>query len=374
MISFILFFIGMLLAYANGANDNFKGFATLWGSRIITYRVALTWSTIATIAGAMLSVYFADTLVANFSGKGLVPEELVGTSAFVLSVGLAAGLTVLFATFLGFPISTTHAIVGGLIGAGLIGSPVAVNLSKLSGTFVLPLLFSPVLAAMFSFSLYFLLRETRKVMGIKPELCLCLENNQWIPVQVTPSGCVSVMENSTLHVGTSAADCQRRYMKTIFSIPLQVIIDKLHLVSAISICAARSINDAPKLAALLTTVHMVNANLSVLAIACGMAVGGIMNARKVAETMSKKLAVIQPIQGFSANLVTSFLVIFASNFGFPVSTTHVSVGTIFGVSSISGKANFSEFTKVIMSWIVTLPMAAAISAFTMLAFKLTGYI
>lgn len=68
------------LAYSNGANDNFKGVASLFGSRTTTYRTAITWATLATFAGSVCSIFLAQSLLKKFSGKGLVPDALVGSS------------------------------------------------------------------------------------------------------------------------------------------------------------------------------------------------------------------------------------------------------------------------------------------------------
>src|SRR5436189_3142187 len=86
------------LAYANGANDNFKGVATLFGSGTANYRGALIWATITTLLGSLTAVLLAGTLLKNFSGRGLVGDDLAAQPDFVAAVGLAAGLTVLLAT------------------------------------------------------------------------------------------------------------------------------------------------------------------------------------------------------------------------------------------------------------------------------------
>jgi len=93
-----------------------------------------------------------------------------------------------------------------------------------------------------------------------------------------------------------------------------------------------------------------------------MAVGGLLNARAVAETMSKKITQINHGQGLSANLVTSFLVIIASKFGIPVSTTHVSVGALFGISMVSKSQNNKVIKSILLSWLITLPVAMFFSA------------
>jgi len=93
-----------------------------------------------------------------------------------------------------------------------------------------------------------------------------------------------------------------------------------------------------------------------------MAIGGWLNARKVAETMSKKISKMNDGQALTANLVTAFLVIFASRFGMPVSTTHVSVGSITGIGIVNGSADRSVVSSILLSWVLTLPIAAIISA------------
>ena len=156
----------ILLAYANGANDNFKGTATLWGSGTLDYAKALRLATVTTVAGALVSVLFATTLVKNFSGKGLVPDALAQSPIFLLSVALGAGLTVLLATRFGFPISTTHGLVGALVGAGFAGAAQSVNIGQLGKTFFLPLVLSPVLAVIASLSVYLIFKRIKQFAKI----------------------------------------------------------------------------------------------------------------------------------------------------------------------------------------------------------------
>jgi PiT family inorganic phosphate transporter len=113
MILAILLLSVLALAYANGANDNFKGVATLFGSGTTNYHRALAWATITTLAGSLLALLLAHGLVDAFKGKGLVPDTVTVQPAFLLAVSLGAALTVLLATFIGMPISTTHSLTGG---------------------------------------------------------------------------------------------------------------------------------------------------------------------------------------------------------------------------------------------------------------------
>ena len=96
----LLLAAALLLAFANGANDNTKGVATLYGSGVLSYRRALVLATLSTAVGSLASLPLAAGLVAAFSGKGLIPAELLEPS-LLAAVALAAAATVLLATRLG---------------------------------------------------------------------------------------------------------------------------------------------------------------------------------------------------------------------------------------------------------------------------------
>src|SRR5580765_8867064 len=130
MIAF-LFLATCFLAYSNGANDNFKGVASLFGSRTCSYKTAISWATITTGAGSITAIFLAQTLLKKFSGKGLVPDAIVGSPHFLLAVAIGAALTVILATRFGFPISTTHSLIGAIIGSGLVAVGGAVNFASL---------------------------------------------------------------------------------------------------------------------------------------------------------------------------------------------------------------------------------------------------
>ena len=124
---------------------------------------------------------------------------------------------------------------------------------------------------------------------------------------------------------------------------------------------ARGLNDTPKIVALLLLIKGLSIQWGILAVAIGMAVGGLLNARKVAETMSNKITKLNHGQGFTANLVTAILVICASKFGMPVSTTHVSVGSLFGIGLVTRHLNTRMVLEILSSWFITLPVAAVFS-------------
>jgi PiT family inorganic phosphate transporter len=93
-----------------------------------------------------------------------------------------------------------------------------------------------------------------------------------------------------------------------------------------------------------------------------MAVGGWLNARKVAETMAHKLTGMNPGQGLAANLATAALVTSASWHGLPVSTTHVSVGALLGIGVTTRQVHWKPVAGVLASWVITLPCAALLAA------------
>ncbi|OGB26594.1 MAG: hypothetical protein A3I66_17275 [Burkholderiales bacterium RIFCSPLOWO2_02_FULL_57_36] len=343
--------VALFLAFGNGANDNFKGFATVWGSDTLSYRSALLLATVATVAGSLLSLFLAQELVQQFSGKGLLPDVIVGAPQFIVSAGIGAALTVMIATRTGLPISTTHALIGGLVGAGLAASPGEVQFGRLWNTFLLPLLLSPVIAASLGIVAYRLLR-------LRPEKkdCACV----LAPAQDLVPGAAAISIAAPRLVIAEGAACDALAAPAArFSIAHSL--DRLHIFSAGLICFARGVNDTPKLAALLIAAHLVNAEGSVLLIAAVMAAGGLLLARRVAETMSRRITRMDHTQGVAANLITATLVLSASQLGLPVSTTHVSVGSIAGVGAGADTLNRDMLRSVLLSWIATLPMAAGIA-------------
>ena len=307
----VLFLAACFLAYANGANDNFKGVASLYGSATTGFRTALVWGTATTLAGSITAIFLAGELMKKFSGKGLVPDALTQSPGFLLAVALGAALTVLLATRLGFPISTTHALTGALTGAGLAAGDHTVDFAALGKSFVQPLLLSPVLAVAAGALVYLVLKAARL-----------------------------------------APDHRTRTL------------DALHFFSGGAVGFARGLNDTPKIAALLLVAKALDIRWGLAAIATTMAIGGLLNARRVAETMAKKITGMNPGQGFAANIATAILVTTANWNALPVSTTHVSVGALVGIGLTTRRAHWKAVGGIALSWLITLPCAAALAALT----------
>ena len=305
----LLFLAACFLAFTNGANDNFKGVASLYGSATTGFRTALGWGTATTLAGAITAIFLAGELMKKFSGKGLVPDALTQSPAFLLAVALGAALTVLLATRLGFPISTTHGLTGALVGAGLASGDHRVNFGALGKNFVQPLLLSPVIAVAAGALVYLVLKAARL-----------------------------------------APDHRTRTL------------DALHFLSGGAVGFARGMNDTPKIAAMLLIAKALDIRWGLAAVAVTMAIGGLLNARRVGETMSKKITGMNPGQGFAANIATAALVTTATWNALPVSTTHVSVGALLGIGITTRQAHWKAVGQILLSWVITLPCAAALAA------------
>ncbi len=359
----ILFIATCFLAYANGANDNFKGVATLFGSGVSDYRLAIGWATVATFMGSMCSIFLAEKLLKNFSGKGLVPIEITTSPEFLAAVATGAGLTVLLTALKGLPISTTHSLVGGLAGSGIMAVGSEVNFNYLGKTFFVPLLVSPFIAVCLAFLAYIVFRYIRNVIGITKEWCVCIgESNQFVPVSALPAEQASAFPQAIDASIDSQENCQLHYTGHFLGIRLQKLLDIGHYFSAAMVSFARGLNDTPKIVALLIAIQGLSIKLGMLFIAVGIAVGGLLNARHIAETMGRRITPMSHGQGFTANLITGFMVIFASRLGVPVSTTHVSVGSLFGIGITTGKTNKRVVSVILISWLLTLPVAALFSA------------
>ena len=357
----LIFFATLFVAYANGANDNFKGVATLFGSQAASYRQCLTLATVATFAGCIASVFLAADLVRAFSGKGLVPDAVAASPHFLLAVAVGAGCTVILATLLAFPVSTTHGLTGALVGAGAMAAGHDLNLRALGGSFVLPLLLSPLLAVGLTTGCYRLLRRVPARWGIGKNACLCV-GEEAVAVPVVMGGQVAAARVVLTASAGSPADCAARYQGRVWGVDAQQLLATAHGVSAGVLSFARGLNDTPKIVGLMLVVQALDIRLGMLAVALAMAAGGLLNARKVAHTVSRKIATMSDGQAFSANLVSGLLVIAASRLGLPVSTTHVCVGAITGVGLVNGSANTRVLRNIALSWVLTLPVAAAIAA------------
>jgi PiT family inorganic phosphate transporter len=307
MVLVILFLAACFVAFTNGANANFKGVASLYGSGTTTLRTAALWGTATTFAGSTAALFLAGDLLLAFRGRGVVPDELVASESFVCAVALGAALTSFLANRFGFPVSTTHALVGALAGAGWAGSG-DVRLAALGKLFFYPLFFSPVVAA-----------------AVGAVVFLVLKSVRLMPDRRTP------------------------------------LLDVSHFLSAGAASFARGLNDTPKMVALVLAVPGLDVHWGFLIVAVAVALGGLLDITRVAETLGKRITGMTPGQGFAASLVTAGLVTTASLHSLPVSTTHVSVGALLGMGAASRQVHWRKVAEVLLAWVSTVPCGALLA-------------
>ncbi len=344
--------ITALLAAANGANDNIKGAATLLGSGIASYRGAIAFATIATALGGVASIFLVNGLMQAFSGKGIVPEEMVGSWSFLISAASGAAVTVWLATWRGLPISTTHALLGGLLGAGLAMVPDAVDYSSAASGFLLPLLASPVVALLLAWLLIPLVKRTSAAFKAEAP-CICVEPDGLM------DGSSLVMTRNALTIATAAAaNCQPAPGRTVATLASTAWAHRVHYASAAAVSFARGLNDTPKIAALAVAAGGLGVASSSLLVIVAMALGGWLAARRVSETLAYGITRMDQREGLTGNLVTALLVIVASRFGMPVSTTHVSTGAVFGIAARNGGGQSAMIRNIVLAWCFTLPVSA----------------
>jgi PiT family inorganic phosphate transporter len=233
--------------------------------------------------------------------------------------------------------------------------------------FAQPLLFSPVIAIGVTALVYPLVSRAFAKLKIRRESCLCM-GSEASPETIDPSGVIALTSTSTAPRVrfTHGANCAEQDAGRIIGIRAQPLIDAMHYLSGGAVCFARAVNDTPKIAALMLAAGAIGylpSNTATLAmVALAMAAGGWIHSRRVAETMSRGITELSPGQGLTANLMTATVVLGASRLGLPVSTTHVSCGSIFGIGIVQRNGRWRTILQILTAWLTTLPFSAALGA------------
>lgn len=309
---------GLLLiaavAYANGANDVSKGIATLVGSGVADYRRAIAWGTAFTVLGALISVSTGAALADTFS-RGLLTSARGVTFAFAIGVIVGTAAWVTLATRLSLPVSTTHALTGAIVGSGAVVFGLhGVRWSALLQKIVFPLLLSPLLGLVLAALLIVALRALAVRRGLHG----------------------------------------------------------LHWLSSGATSLARGLNDAPKLAGLAVllvlplrhTAPSSTGRLGVhLLIAAAMGLGSLIAGQRVTRTLATRVTRMDDREGTASNVCTAVLVTAAALRGLPVSTTHVSGGSIVGIGAEARdrRLDLRVIRDIALAWVITLPGAGLLA-------------
>ncbi len=347
-----------LLAFANGGNDVSKGIATLAGAGLTSVRGAIAWGSLWTVAGAVTGLFWGAALIKNISENILI-EGHDFQLPLALAISLAPTIWIALATWRKWPVSTTHAVVGALVGAGLMAFGVnGIDWLSILSKIALPMLASPIAAFMLS---WFLTPALEKTATVTNRMRLCL----------TPLPRFALV-NSKLWGATDhplddclVCTCDSPQAGLTHGITLSV--DNMHWLTSGLLSFARGLNDMPKLIAVILPFLMLNSTTAPPELflwgALAMGTGSWIAGRNITEVLGFKLTKLSHEQGFSANLVSAFLVIVASRFGLPVSTTHVSASSIMGAGLAHNKAlNMATVSGMLFAWLVTAPVAALFAA------------
>ena len=369
-LSVLTFSLILVLAFANGTNDVSKAIATLVGSGVTNYRTAIAWGAFWTMVGAALAASVATAMVKMFS-SGFFQPDLVLPSTLAPAILSGTFLWVLFASMTGLPVSTTHALTGSIVGAGLLafGSE-GLIWETVSKKIALPLLLSPFLAFSLSFCIHPLIKSiARRWEG----LCVCLMPSHQALVTIDAQGCTRTLFQAArigIPVASVPAQCERAGLSgPTFGL------DSIHWLSSGLTSLARGTNDAPKIAAMLllgslhaewpsTTLQM----LSFAGVATAMGAGSYVGGRHVTEVLAERVTKMNHVEGLSANLTTSSLVLLSGSLGLPVSTTHLSSSAIIGIGLLKGKAavRWTTVRDMVLAWLVTVPIAAGLASLSYL--------
>ena len=348
----------LILAWANGANDMSKGVATLMGSGAANAKSALIWGTFCTLLGGLAAIVWGAALIKNFGGAYLTPDFPI-TSAFLGGSMFGACLWLLISTWLGWPVSTTHALLGSLVGGALVqAGPDGLQTAVITHKALLPLLISPVIAIFLCAGILSLSRFMAKRMPSWQQGCC--DAAEW---EANPYLCATRERYGQLY----------RFLPRIWSI--------LHWLSGGATSFARGLNDVPKIAAILilalgllpsssTLDRQTIGIVAIIAVTVMMSIGGLWGGFRVLQVLAHRVVPVAAGTGLAANVGTSMLVLLASPLGIPVSTTHVSTGALIGIrlTDKSLPEQGDSLRWILFAWVVTLPITAVLSALSSLLF------
>lgn len=402
--------IGIYMAANIGANDLANAMGTSVGSGVLTIRQAVFISIIADTLGAVL----AGGYVTSTISKGMIDPALFSAEPNLLMFGmfaalLAAGIWVNIATYYALPVSTTHAIVGAVIGFGIISVGAgAVSWGKVI-KIAMSWIISPAAGAIIAGGIYYF--AERKILNSEDPVKTAEYHAPFLVFLVLIVLILSIifkaLKNLHLEFGffqtflfsipmaAFAASFSRGWVrwqirrKTVSgalqdrSAPVENIFAQLQILTACYVAFAHGANDVSNavgpLAAIFSVLNTKSVALQVevpfwmlfmggAAVGCGLLFFGT----KVIETIGKSITEITPTRGFCAQFGAATTILICSRLGFPISTTHVLVGAVVGVGLMRGMGTLDlrVLKNIGLSWVVTLPFTILLA---MLFYKLLIY-
>jgi PiT family inorganic phosphate transporter len=320
--------IALVFDFTNGAHDSANAIATVVSTKVMSPRVAVGMAAILNLVGAFLGTEVAHTI-----GSGIVNADMVaGSQTLVLSALLGAIFWNLLTWYYGLPSSSSHALIGGLIGSAVAhGGWDALNFASIYHKVVLPLLLSPLAGFLGGYLL---------MLGLS-----------WLLVRATP-----------------------RTVNAYFR--------RLQILSAAFMATSHGLNDAQKTMGIITLALVIFHEIPAmvvpfwvkLACALAMGLGTASGGWKIVKTMGHKIFKLEPVHGFAAETAASIVITGASHFGAPISTTHVIATSVLGVGASKrlSAVRWGVAGHMVIAWVLTLPAAAAVGAACFYCFDLLG--
>jgi len=400
--------VGFFMAWGIGANDVANAMGTSVGARALTLVQAVLVACIFEFAGA----YLAGGEVTSTIRKDIIDSTIIGQTPELLVFGmiaslLAAGIWLLVASYFGWPVSTTHSIVGAIVGFASVGIGFDVVMWPKVASIASSWIVSPVLAGTISFLLF---TSVKRLILQKQDPFASAK--RYVPFYMFLAGFLMSMVTflkGLKHVGLSFTFSQSIAWSLVFALVVTLIgtlllqrIDNtirekngamfdgvervfavLMVFTACSMAFAHGSNDVANaigpLAAVVSVVQsggVVAAQSTIpswvlLIGATGIVIGLAMLGLRVMMTVGRAITELTPSRGFAAELAAAGTVVIASGTGLPISTTHTLVGAVIGVGLAKGigAINLSVVGKIILSWIVTLPVGAGLSILFFYALK-----
>ncbi|MBO9539811.1 inorganic phosphate transporter [bacterium] len=314
----LVIFLALAFDFINGFHDTANAIAASVSTGVLTPRRAILMAAILNFLGAIT----VGTAVAKTIGKGIIDPVYV-TQPLIVAALLSAIFWNLVTWYWGLPSSSSHALIGGIVGAGIAGHGFgAIHWlgPKSFSNIVQSLVLSPVLGFAIAFTM---------VIGL---YWIC---RRFLPHQVRDGFRV------------------------------------LQIFAAAFISFSHGSNDAQKAMGIITMALISAGMLSdftvptwvMVACAMAMGIGTASGGTKIIKTMGTKIVKLQPIQGFGADMTSAFVITLASHFGLPVSTTHVAAGSIMGVGSTRrfSAVRWGVAGNMVTAWIVTIPITATLA-------------
>lgn len=390
---------GLFMAWGIGANDVANAMATSVGSKAITIKQAILIAAVFEFAGAVL----AGGQVTSTIRKGIIDVSDLGATPEILIFGmlaalLAAGTWLLVASHKGWPVSTTHSIVGSIVGFAIVGIGMDAVMWGKVGTIVMSWVTSPLLAATLSFFLF------RSVQKLILDTDAPLDNaKKYVPIYIFFVGFILAMVTMVKglkHVGLDVKGLDALYVSIAVGVAVmllgKVLISRLKfeptenltfhyanvekifgilmIITACAMAFAHGSNDvANAIGPLAAVVSIVDSGelsqKSALPIwilfvgGAGIVLGLAMYGKKVIETVGTKITELTPSRGFCCEIAAATTVVLASGIGLPISTTHTLVGAVLGVGVARGisSLDLGVVRGIFMSWVITLPIGGVLA-------------